>query len=202
MRTRKAKLLTGTILVGLALAGAAVGQEQAQIDLDVKDKPLHEVVSYIRDVTGAPIELGENRDGLPLVKDDDLKLTIRLDGVHWLTALKLVAESVGAQVKQLGDGRYHVFQPPRYTLSLIDADLGVVVTMIARLGDLNVVFPSDLLRGRKVTLRLTDLRWEKVLEVVVKTSRLVLIPIGKQGKRRITLPEKGVAKKGAGSSGG
>jgi hypothetical protein len=47
---------------------------------------------------------------------------------------------------------------------------------------------------------LTDLRWEKVLEVVVKTSGLVLIPIGKQGKRRITLPEKDVAKKVAGGS--
>ena len=37
--------------------------------------------------------------------------------------------------------------------------------------------------------------------MVVKTSGLVLIPIGKEGKRRISPPEKGVAKRPKGSPG-
>jgi hypothetical protein len=188
MGTRKRKLAVVLLLAALALSGTA--QALDFVDIDVEDQAFHKVVRFIAEVSQRPILLGENRDGRPLGEDNELRITIKLEAVHWKTALKLAAEKAGARVKQLQDGRWHVFQPPRYTLSLIDADLGVVVAMIARLGDLNVVFPSDLLRGRKVTLRLTDLRWEKVLEVVVKTSGLVLIPVGVEGKRRISHPEK------------
>jgi hypothetical protein len=199
MGTMKPKFVAGMVLVILALSGPAAGVEKERIDIDAKDKPFHAVVAYIRDVTGASIELGENRDGLPLEKDEDLKVTMRLDGVHLMTALRLAASQAGVQIEALPGGRWRLFQHPRYILSLIDADLGVVVAMVAGLGDLNVVFRSDLLRGRKVTLRLTDLRWEKVLEVVVKTGGLVLVPIGKDGRRRIAPPKKGVAKEAEGA---
>ncbi|MHC4778718.1 MAG: hypothetical protein ACYTFG_09110, partial [Planctomycetota bacterium] len=59
------------------------------IDIDVDGKPLHAVVRYIQEISGAPIEMGENRDGLPIESDDTLRVTLKLEAVSWKAALKL-----------------------------------------------------------------------------------------------------------------
>jgi hypothetical protein len=175
--------------------------EKAVIDLDVKDQPLHEVVRLIEKSSGASIVLGENRDGRPLADDDTLRVTLKLDDVSWKTALKLAVEKAGAQLERLSGGAWRVYQPPRYVLSLMDAEVGVVVTTVARLGDLNVVFNADLLRGRKVTLRLSNLPWMKSLEVVVNAAGLVLVPDRDGAKHRIRPRGKSVSKEPAKDSG-
>ena len=145
------------------------------IDLDVKDKPLAEVARFIAEQGGAKLRFGTNRDGLPLAEDDTCRVTLKLEGAYWETALKLAVDTAGARLRRLESGDWFVFQPPRYALVLRDADLGTVVSMVARLGNLNVVFNPEVVQGRKVTMRLKDLAWSKVLEVVVKAAGLALV---------------------------
>ena len=57
--------------------------------------------------------------------------------------------------------------------------------LVAELGELDVAFDASVVRGRKVTLRLHDLPWDKALDVVVRAAGLVLVAEGEGGKRRV-----------------
>ncbi|MHC4598496.1 MAG: type II secretion system protein GspD [Planctomycetota bacterium] len=169
------------IVVLACLAPAALAQEDLPIepkrliDLDVEDKPLYAVVNYIRDLTGENIVLGKNKDGLPLDQDKTLRVTIKLEGVFWETALKLVCEKAGAKVDVLDGNVWKVYQPPEVTLALENADVRIVVDTIARISGKNIVIGSDVGEGRRVTLRVSNLPWLKALKTVVESVGLTVV---------------------------
>jgi type IV pilus assembly protein PilQ len=174
------RFATVWIAVLACLAPAAVAQEEGVelkrlIDLDVEDKPLYAVVNYIRDLTGENIVLGKNKDGIPLEQDKNLRVTIKLEGAYWETALKLVCEKAGAKVELLDNNIWKVYQPPEVTLALENADVRVVVDTIARISGKNIVIGSDVGEGRRVTLRVSNLPWLKALKTVVESVGLTVV---------------------------
>ncbi len=179
MRERMRFAASGIALV-LGLFSTALAQESSVelkrlIDIDVEDKPLYAVVNFIRDATGENIVLGKNKDGIDLEKDKDLRVTIKLEGAYWETALRLVCEKAGAKVQVLDGNVWKVYQPPEVTLALENADVRVVVDTIARISGKNLVIGSDVGEDKRVTLRVSNLPWLKALKTVVESVGLTVV---------------------------
>ncbi|MHC4779130.1 MAG: type II secretion system protein GspD, partial [Planctomycetota bacterium] len=132
-------------------------------------------VQYIRDLTGENIVLGDDKDGQPLVENRNLRVTIKLEGAYWESALKLVCEKAGAKVEVIDGNIWKVYQPPEVTLALENADVRVVVDTIARISGKNLVIGSDVGEGRRVTLRVSNLPWLKALKTVVESVGLTVV---------------------------
>ncbi len=146
-----------------------------EIDIDVKEKPLAAVVDYIRSITGENIVLGKNKDGKPIAEAPEMRVTIKLEGVYWKTALRLVAEAAKCQIEVIDEKVFMVYQPPVVTMVFEDADVRIVVDQIARISDKNIVIGSDVGEGKRVTLRISNLPWMKALETVVKSVGLTVV---------------------------
>ncbi len=146
-----------------------------EIDIDVKEKPLAAVVDYIRSITGENIVLGKNKDGKPISEAPEMRVTIKLEGVYWKTALRLVAEAARCQIDVIDEKVFMVYQPPVVTMVFEDADVRIVVDQIARISDKNIVIGSDVGEGKRVTLRISNLPWMKALETVVKSVGLTVV---------------------------
>lgn len=169
-----------TIAIALAAPAGAqrapeVAIQQTFIDIDVVNKPLAMVVESIRQATGKNIVLGSDKDNKPIELNRELLVTIRLVGVHWELALKLVCEKAGAKVEILEGNVYRVYQPPEITLALENADVRVVVDMIARVSGKNIVIGSDVGEGKRVTLRVSNLPWLRALKTVVESVGLTVV---------------------------
>ncbi|MHC5078790.1 MAG: hypothetical protein ACYTHN_07210, partial [Planctomycetota bacterium] len=177
-RIRLAIVLMAVLLIGFT--GLAWGQDEEVglkrlIDLDVEDKPLYAVVKYIRDLTGQNIILGTDKDGRKLEEATDLRVSIKLEGAYWETALKLVCEKANAKVEVLDGNVWKVYQPPEVTLALENADVRVVVDTIARISGKNLVIGSAVGEGKRVTLRVSNLPWLKALKTVVESVGLTVV---------------------------
>jgi type IV pilus assembly protein PilQ len=173
--------VAGTALwIPVAAGAEKPGEEEfmgprKEIDIDVKEKPLAAVVDYIRTVTGENIVLGKNKDGKLIIESPEMRVTIKLEGVYWKTALRLVAEAARCQVEVIDEKVFKVFQPPVVTMVFENADVRIVVDQIARISGKNIVIGSDVGEGKRVTLRVANLPWMKALETVVKSVGLTVV---------------------------
>ncbi|MCI0341350.1 MAG: hypothetical protein L0216_09420 [Planctomycetales bacterium] len=146
-----------------------------KLSIDVKDKPLPDVVSYVRQETGKNILLGKNAEGKRL--EDvwpPITVTVRFDDVPWEQALDIIAEAAGCLVEKKG-AIWEVYQPPVVTIEMEKADLRDVVQAIAAVSGANVVVGSDVPKDLPVSVRLRNIPWFKALEAVVKAVEMTLV---------------------------
>lgn len=132
--------------------------DAATITIDVKDRPLEDVLKLIRDKSGANILLA------PGVRE---KVTIAFSGVPWREALELVAEQARCIVVESRGRVFKVEKPEPVTMSFEDEDIRKVIQAIAKKAGANVVVAPDV-KGL-VTLELVDRPWRDALDNVVKT---------------------------------
>lgn len=141
---------------GEPLAGSI--DEAATITLDVRDRPLGDVLKLIRDRSGANVLLAPGVEAT---------VTIAFTGVPWREALELVAENAGCIVVESRGRVYKVEKPERVTFSFEDEDIRKVIQAIATKGQANVVVAPDV--TGMVTLEIRDRPWRVALDNVVKT---------------------------------
>jgi type IV pilus assembly protein PilQ len=170
-----AALLLCAVPVGAAEKLIESIELKKEIDIDVKEKPLAAVVDYIRTVTGENIVLGKNKDGKLIVDSPEMRVTIKLEGVYWKTALRLVAEAAKCQIQVIDEKVFLIYQPPVVTMVFENADVRIVVDQIARISGKNIVIGSDVGEGKRVTLRISNLPWMRALETVVKSVGLTVV---------------------------
>jgi len=142
-----------------------IAEEGGQITLDVKDRPLKDVVDYIRDKTDVNI-----------IVDDEAapeKVTINVTNLHWLRTLELVAEKAECILVEVDSNLIKVEKPPQVSFDFQDADVRKVISVIAAYSGANIVVGQEV-QGT-VTVRLTHVPWRSALDTVVKTLGFVVV---------------------------
>ncbi|MFC1587407.1 hypothetical protein ACFL54_03770 [Planctomycetota bacterium] len=164
-------LLLAVMVVGIPagvrppVAGAqeAVDTLDTLITLDYRDTDLRDIVDYIS---------RRARKTIIIEPDVDEKLTISLIDVPWRKALDLIAKQAAVVVRQEGN-TWFISKPPRITMNFRDADIRVVIEIIAKLSNANIVVASDV--EGSVNLHLKDVPWDIALNNVIKTANFTLV---------------------------
>lgn len=164
------------LAVVLGVAVPAVGQtapgdedyfpsEGAKITLDVKDRPLKDVVDYIRDKTDVNIIVAAEAEAEPV--------TISVKNLHWLKALELIADKAECILVTEADNLIKIEKPPQVSFEFEDADIRKVISVIAAYSGANIVVGQEVQGTVTVTLRRVP--WRSALDTVVKTLGFVVV---------------------------
>ncbi|MEW6741172.1 MAG: hypothetical protein AB1486_00285 [Planctomycetota bacterium] len=167
-----ASVLLAILALGWGAAPEAVGQiygegeripgtieHQATISIDVKERPLADVVAHIQDRVGVNIVLAPGVEGM---------VTIQLIDIPWREALGVVAERAGCIVIEKSSRLYRIEKPPRVTFSFQNEDIKTVIKAIAKAANADIVVAEDV-KGL-VNMDLSDVPWRNALETVVRTG--------------------------------
>ncbi|MDE0960526.1 MAG: hypothetical protein OSB09_07075 [Planctomycetota bacterium] len=141
--------------------------ESSRIDLvtiDVREKDLSEVLSQI----------GEQVD-INIVVDPqvDEKVTLSLDAIGWREALEIIARQTSCVIIESSDRLIRFTQPPSVNIEFQNADLAVVLDLLAKQSGANIVIAEDV--TGKVSLTLRDVPWREALDTIVKTAGYVVV---------------------------
>jgi type IV pilus assembly protein PilQ len=172
-RRKRAVAVLATAFVLLAFGGTAFAQSEptdanmAQLDIgdgkvsfvDVRGRALADVVERIRDKTRVNIVLTKEAAEAPV--------TIKLQDLHWLLALELVAEKAECILERVSPQLIRVSKPERVTFSFENEDISKVVSILAQYSGANIVV-SPKVKGT-VTFSLKNIPWRDALEQIVKT---------------------------------
>lgn len=169
-------ILCGLLILG-GLTQSAIAQvpsREARVSLNVAERELTSVVDYLRERSGANIEvidvdLGEGNDGVV----SDNVISLQLADVHWRTALEIAAEKAGAVVEERQGGVLVVLHQQPVAFTFNDQDIGEVIDTIARLSGANIVVAPEV--GGPISVRFNGVPWRDALDVVAKTRGYVVI---------------------------
>ena len=159
----------------LALSAAAQGDRPAKRDigdpraiipdLDLRDRPLKDIVEYLREKSGVNIIMDEGIDK---------PVTLRnLKDIHWRTVLELAAEKAECVVIERGPNVFKVEKPPRVRFAFDKADVTKVIDAISKISGANIITAPEV-QG-SITLRLKDVPWRDALNQVVKTLGFTVV---------------------------
>ena len=167
-------------LVVLTLSDYAIAQEQGAgevraarprrtdtldyITIDVREKPLREVLQ------GIGRQVGSNVVADPLI---DEFVTISLDAVEWRKALEIIARQTNCTIVYESPRLIRFTQPPPISIEFKEADLKVVLDLLAKQSGANIVVASDV--EGKITLSLRNVPWRDALNTIVKTAGYVTV---------------------------
>lgn len=143
----------------LSGAETAAPESNEYITFDVKDKDLAEVLRFI-----------SRRVGVNIIADPEVKekVTVQLDRVEWRNALNVIAKQTHSKVLEVSDRLIRFTQPPSISMEFQDADIKVVLDLLAKQSGANIVIASDV-QG-KVSLSLREVPWREALQTVVETA--------------------------------
>ena len=144
-------------------------EESDYISLDVKDKDLNEVLKFI-----------SRRVRVNIIADSNVRetVTITFDRVEWRNALKVVAEQTNCRVVYESERLIRFTQPPSISMEFQDADIKVVLELLAKQAGANIIMSSEI-KGQ-VSLSLRDVPWREALETLVKTAGYVIVRAGEE----------------------
>ena len=136
-----------------------IGDPRAIItDLDLRDRPLKDVVEYLREKSGVI----------------DKPVTLRnLKDIHWRDVLTLAAEKAGCVVIERSPNVFKVEKPPRVRFAFDKADVTKVIDAISKISGANIITAPEV-QGA-ITLRLKDVPWRDALDQVVKTLGFTVV---------------------------
>ncbi len=178
-------ILVATLCVALfATDFTAAMQANGGVDLvtiDVRDKDLREVLSQIGDQVKVNIVVD------PQV---DESVTLTLETIDWREALDILARETNCVILEVSDRLIRFTQPPSINIEFQDAELAVVLELLAKQSGANIVISEDV-QG-KVSLTLRDVPWREALNTIVKTAGYVVVSEreGVSEILRIVSPEK------------
>jgi len=134
------------------------------ISLDVKEKDLNEVLSFIG-----------SRVGVNVIADPEVKekVTLQLDRVDWRSALDVIARQTNCKIVEVNSRLIRFTQPPSISMEFQDADIKVVLDLLAKQSGQNIVIASDV-QG-KVSLSLREVPWREALQTVVETAGFTIV---------------------------
>jgi type IV pilus assembly protein PilQ len=138
----------------------ARAQENSEyITLAVKDRELTEVLRFI----GRQVSVN-------IIPDPDVKekVTVELDRVEWRKALDVIARLTHCKIVEEGERLIRFVQPPSISMEFQEADIKVVLELLAKQAGANILIASDV-KG-KVSLSLREVPWQEALNAVVKTA--------------------------------
>ena len=134
------------------------------VTIDVRDKDLKEVLAQI----GTQV-------GVNIVPDPEIEetVTLTLDAIDWRQGLDILARETNCVVLEVSDRLIRFTQPPSINIEFQDAELAVVLELLAKQSGANIVIAEEV-KG-KVSLTLRDVPWREALNTVVKTAGYVVV---------------------------
>jgi type IV pilus assembly protein PilQ len=170
-------------------ASAQAPSLDARVNLNVADKPLEDVVAFLRERSGANIVVID-----PKVLDPNIdtpisteKISIELNDVPWREALEIVAEKAKGIVETRTGGVLVVTKPRRLELfEYHEQPVELVIGDIAKISGANIVI-SPLVKGT-ISVRFNGVPWRDALDVVAKTMGAVVVEEG-HGVLRVVDPK-------------
>lgn len=156
-------ILTTALLVGTMPFGQEANPD-ARVSLRVQERALSEVVSYLQQQSGANIVLKEG---------GDKTVSLDLTDVPWREALDLATELAGCVVEARTAGVLVVEKPTRIEYSVNNADIRVVIDMIAKLSGANIVVAPEV--SGTLSLNMKGVPWRDALDVAAKTLGFTVV---------------------------
>jgi type IV pilus assembly protein PilQ len=135
------------------------GSGEGKVTLDVVERPLKDVVDYIRDLTEVNLFVAPEAE--------EQKVTIKVRNLPWRTFLDLVAEKTGCVLDSRDPSVVKIERPPRVTFTFEDTDVKKVIQLIADYSGANVIIAPHVEGTVNVSLR--DIPWRDALDTIVKT---------------------------------
>ncbi len=134
------------------------------VSLDYKDEDL--VV---------PLKALSAKSGVNIIADSNVKekVTLSVEKLHWSEALEIIARESNCKVVKVSRRLIRLTQPPTVSMEFNDADLKLVVDLIAKQAGVNVVIGKDV--EGKVSFSLNNVPWRDALDTIVKTAGYVVV---------------------------
>jgi type IV pilus assembly protein PilQ len=156
---------------------------EARVNLNVADRTLEDVVTDLRNRSGANIVIIDT-EAKAISKET---ISIELVEVPWRDALDLVAEKVGAIVELRTAGVLAITLPQRVTFEFPNSDIRQVIDTIAKYGSANIVMAPEV--TGTISVRFNGVPWREALDVVAKTLNFTVVEEG-HGVLRVVDPIK------------
>ena len=134
------------------------------VNLDCKDEDLSVVLKALSASAGVNIIADAN------VKE---KVTISVERLHWMEAMKLLADQSNCKVVRVSPRLVRFTQPATVSMEFNDADLKLVVDLIAKQAGVNIVISREV--EGKVSFSLNNVPWREALDTLVKTAGFVVV---------------------------
>jgi type II secretory pathway component GspD/PulD (secretin) len=144
--------------------GAPAAGEQVYINLIAQERDLRQVVREIERKAGVNIYV---EPGIEEV------VTVQLVNLPWRQVLEIVARDAGVEIEERSPRLFILSQPPRVSMEFADADIRIVLDLLARQAGKNIVIGNEV-KGT-VTLNLRNVHWWRALETIVKTAGFVAV---------------------------
>jgi len=134
------------------------------VNLDCKDEDLSVALKTLSASAGVNIIADAN------VKE---KVTISVERLHWMEAMKLLAKQSNCKVVRVSPRLVRFTQPATVSMEFNDADLRLVVDLIAKQAGVNIVIGKQV--EGKVSFSLNNVPWREALDTLVKTAGFVVV---------------------------
>ncbi|MFP6633460.1 MAG: secretin N-terminal domain-containing protein [Planctomycetota bacterium] len=134
------------------------------VNLDCKDEDLSVALKTLSASAGVNIIADAN------VKE---KVTISVERLHWMEAMKLLAKQSNCKVVRVSPRLVRFTQPATVSMEFNDADLKLVVDLIAKQAGVNIVIGRQV--EGKVSFSLNNVPWREALDTLVKTAGFVVV---------------------------
>ena len=120
------------------------GRGNEYITLDVRDKDLSEILKFI-----------SRRVGINVIADPDVdeKVTVQLDAVDWRDAIHVLARQTHCEILDVSDRLVRFTQPPSISMEFQDADIKIVLELLAKQAGANIMMASDIQGKVSLSLR-------------------------------------------------
>ncbi|GEM_PF-2571110 len=145
-------------------------KEGPRIDIDVKEKPLYRVVEYIAGVSDHAVMFRPREDGTPDERLREAPVTLKLEQVHWATAIRFAVRSAEGRVAWREDGSCQVYRPTAFHFAVSEADLRDVLLGIAKTAGFDLKLGSDVASHVGIEARLSGIGPEKALRAVAAAN--------------------------------
>ncbi len=137
-------------------------RERRDVSLDVKNALVDQIVEEFRRQAGVNIDV-DRRNFPEDFRLDEFKVT----NEPFRAALEAFAHRAELSIEDVSASLIRLSRPPRVTFNFRDADVKVVIDMIARVSGANLVVAPEV-KGT-ISLSINNIPWYEVLQAIVKT---------------------------------
>lgn len=143
-------------------------RDRQEVTLNFRNATVDQIVDEFRRQTGWNIVIDKKN-----IPDDFRVDEFRVEKEKAFAALQAFAAKAELSIEQVSGTLIMLSRPPRLTFNFRDADIKVVIDMIARVSGANIVVSPDV-KGQ-ITLSINNVPWNEVLATVVKTLNFTTV---------------------------
>jgi len=137
-------------------------RERQEVTIVAHNATIDQIVEDFRRQTGMNIVIDKKN-----IPDDYRVDDLRIEKEKVKAALAAFVEKAELSMEEVSPTLILLSRPPRLTFNFRDADIKVVIDMIARVSGANIIVSPDV-RGT-ITLSINNVPWAEVLSAVVRT---------------------------------